>query len=487
MTTLRDVLDLPILADAQVMAGNSGLDRLVRLVHVVDIPDITHWISPQMLLMTTGYSQFCWTTIIAELDALKLSGMMVALGPYIQEIPDEALSEADRLGFPIIALPWSLPFVRISEAVHQLVIQEQLAVLSNIDRLQTRMVRAAVQSRSLTELCRELSSLLGCIVDIMDSEGNSLLKTAVPMKHFTQFPIQTFRVHTYFLRVAVYKPLESWQTHVFEYMALVIGLWVLREQVAARTEAQLQSSVLDRALNGDVINDTGLVERAKLIGFHMHRRHHLLVVSLLRTGSCKSPQGFERLSQIEDQLRKSLLRNWKVLTTISHDNIVVVMPENPSLNLNSLNAKLDSVFGQYPCLVAVFSDPVDTPELQQTFRTVLRTIPQSPTHRVIELNALLFPRLIAEVPVEMMSTLVKLTWGRVADPVLRLTLQVLVENHGSRSESAQALKIHRNTLRYRLQQLEQILEHKLDASYVWELSFMFRWIQSQRKSGLYQL
>ncbi|MCY0880558.1 MAG: PucR family transcriptional regulator ligand-binding domain-containing protein, partial [Firmicutes bacterium] len=69
MATVKDVLGLPILSQAQVVAGNSGLERPVRLVHVVDIPDITQWILPQMLLMTTGYSRFQWTSIIGELDA----------------------------------------------------------------------------------------------------------------------------------------------------------------------------------------------------------------------------------------------------------------------------------------------------------------------------------------------------------------------------------------------------------------------------------
>lgn len=480
VTTVNDILALPILSEAQLIAGSSGLDRPVRVVHVVDIPDIAQWISPQMLLMTTGYSQFQWTTIIAELDAQQLSGVMVAFGPYIQKIPDEAVQEADRLGFPIIVLPWALPFVKISEAVHQLVIREQFAVMENIDRLQTRMVRAAVESRSLTQLCQSLASLVDRSVDIMDSEGNSLLHAAVPMEQFTEFAIQTFHAHTHFLRVALNAPLEDWETRLFEHMALVAGLWVLREQVAARTEARLQSSVLDLALHGDVIHDPGLVERAKLIGFNIHKRHHVLVTALSRTGPCAGRQAFEPATQIEDMLR-TLLRDGKVLTTISQEHVVAVLPEHPSLSLDSLNRKTSSLFAKYPCLVAVFSDPIDTAQLAHTYRTVLRAMPSVPSREVLRLNALLFPRLIAELPPDVMGTMVQLTWERVTDPVLRLTLQVLVEHHGSRSEAAEALNIHRNTLRYRLQQLEQALDHKLDSAYVWELGFMFRWIQSQGK------
>ncbi|WP_157782399.1 PucR family transcriptional regulator [Sulfobacillus thermosulfidooxidans] len=483
MTTVRDVLDLPIMSEAQLIAGATGMDRPVRLVHVVDIPDIMQWISPQMLLMTTGYGKFQWATIIAELYGQQLSGVMVAFGPYIQAIPQEAIVEADRLGFPIIVLPWDLPFVKITEAVHQMVIKDQFSVMAHINRLQTQMVQAAVQSRSLTQLCRILSSLVNVPLDVIDSDGVSLLHDLVAMEKYIQFPIQSFSGYGHYLRVERTQPLEDWQVHIFEHMALVIGLWLLREEVAARTEARLQSSILDLALHGDqyaLSHDMALIERAKLLGFNVHRRHHLLLVSLQSESSLHGAQRtFESIPHIEDMMRK-YLRTWNILTTRIQENIVVVLPQHSSLTLSSLNNKLTAIFQKYPHLIAIFTDAVDTSHLAYTYQIALRALPLGDfTNRVVHLNSLLFPRLIAELPVDVMQTLVGLTWQRITDPILRHTLRVFVENHGSRSETAEMLKIHRNTLRYRLQQIEQILDHELNPAYVLELAFMFRWMKTQ--------
>jgi len=54
---LREVLKLAPLREARVVAGASGLDRLVRHVNVnvMEAPDLLNWVKPNELLLTTAY------------------------------------------------------------------------------------------------------------------------------------------------------------------------------------------------------------------------------------------------------------------------------------------------------------------------------------------------------------------------------------------------------------------------------------------------
>jgi hypothetical protein len=52
---VREVLAAPCLADARVLAGASGLDRIVSRLNVMEVPDILPWVKPNELLLTTGY------------------------------------------------------------------------------------------------------------------------------------------------------------------------------------------------------------------------------------------------------------------------------------------------------------------------------------------------------------------------------------------------------------------------------------------------
>ena len=53
--TVREILRLPPLANARLVAGESGLDRRVLHVNVMEVPDILPWVEPDELLLTTAY------------------------------------------------------------------------------------------------------------------------------------------------------------------------------------------------------------------------------------------------------------------------------------------------------------------------------------------------------------------------------------------------------------------------------------------------
>lgn len=56
MLTLREALEMPVFATAQVVAGHAGLDNEIRWVHIVEIPDAHYqWKRRGVLLLTAGY------------------------------------------------------------------------------------------------------------------------------------------------------------------------------------------------------------------------------------------------------------------------------------------------------------------------------------------------------------------------------------------------------------------------------------------------
>src|SRR6476660_4391193 len=52
---VRDLLDVASLRGSSVLAGAAGLDRVVRRLNVMEVPDILPWVKPHELLLTTGF------------------------------------------------------------------------------------------------------------------------------------------------------------------------------------------------------------------------------------------------------------------------------------------------------------------------------------------------------------------------------------------------------------------------------------------------
>src|SRR5262245_15420088 len=84
---VREVLAAPCLADARVLAGASGLDRVVSRLNVMEVPDILPWVKPHELLLTTGYplreDPESLVSLIAELDDRGLAAVAIKLHRYL--------------------------------------------------------------------------------------------------------------------------------------------------------------------------------------------------------------------------------------------------------------------------------------------------------------------------------------------------------------------------------------------------------------------
>lgn len=129
MISCREIINLPSLAKLNIVAGRAGLDRLVRWVHFIDLPDVLPWVQGGELLIITGIG------LNGDIDKLqdivrgiikkKLAGLIVNIGPYIEEIPAEVISLAEQASFPIFKLPWEIKIIEVTREICSHIVLKQ--------------------------------------------------------------------------------------------------------------------------------------------------------------------------------------------------------------------------------------------------------------------------------------------------------------------------------------------------------------------------
>ena len=103
--SVREVLAAPCLARARVLAGASGLDRVVTRLNVMEVPDILPWVKPHELLLTTGYPVRDDPAALADAMA-KLaadSNMRARFGANARALVERKFS-AEAIGKQTVAL-----------------------------------------------------------------------------------------------------------------------------------------------------------------------------------------------------------------------------------------------------------------------------------------------------------------------------------------------------------------------------------------------
>ncbi|MEU0551435.1 PucR family transcriptional regulator ligand-binding domain-containing protein [Micromonospora sp. NPDC005979] len=169
--TVREILTLdPVRHGApRVVAGDAGLDRPVRWVHVAEVPDIATLLGGGELVLTTGIGlpadDAGLRAFIGDLADVGVSGLVVELGRrYVTGVPRVMTAAAERRGLPLVELRRATPFVRITEAVHALIVDAQLTELRAAEEIHQRFTDLSVEGADAAEVIRQAAELSGCPV-----------------------------------------------------------------------------------------------------------------------------------------------------------------------------------------------------------------------------------------------------------------------------------------------------------------------------------
>lgn len=170
--TVGDVLQLgPVKQGGpRVVAGAAGLDRVVRWVHVTELVDVGTILRGGELVLSTGIA---WpedharlADFVADLAGLGAAGLVLELGRRYTDssLPKALLAAGEKHSLPVITLALDTRFVSITEAVHGLIIDAQLAELRASDEVHQTFTELAVEGASPDEVVQQIGRMSGCPV-----------------------------------------------------------------------------------------------------------------------------------------------------------------------------------------------------------------------------------------------------------------------------------------------------------------------------------
>ncbi len=177
LPTLRTILQRPLFAHAEVLAGREFLDVPVRWVHVGEIPDIATYLRGQELILSTGVGLRQPRERLLYLDRLaqcKVAGICIELGRYLRRVPDDMAQRAGQLGLPLIAFHESVRFVDITRDVHALILQNEQQVLESLRTLGSELQGLAAGAEPAAAIVARLGAWLGRPAVFLDDRGDAV-------------------------------------------------------------------------------------------------------------------------------------------------------------------------------------------------------------------------------------------------------------------------------------------------------------------------
>ena len=183
--TVADLVNVPRLR-LKVVAGREGLTRPVAWAHASDLEDPWEWLAGGELLMKNGRTLPAkakpQATFVEQVAASGSSGLVIGDDPRTPRIATETTTAADRLGFAVLRIPYSVGFVSIAREVADANVADSAQRLARIERLYA-IIRSSVGGRARGSVLNKIGRELGCRLFLMDADTGDPVPRAGQNQH----------------------------------------------------------------------------------------------------------------------------------------------------------------------------------------------------------------------------------------------------------------------------------------------------------------
>ncbi|WFR64147.1 PucR family transcriptional regulator ligand-binding domain-containing protein [Paenibacillus amylolyticus] len=174
---VRDMLKRPVFRKAEVLASDRALERYVRWVHIMEVPEVGELLNGGELVLTTGIG---WQegeqqglSFLRQLIARGAAGLCMELGDHTRSQLGAMKEIAAAADFPLIWFHEQVRYIDITQDLHFALIRSHQRMIAELDHLTTSFNQLLLNGDGVQPLLRLLSRTIGYDVALYPLEGEA--------------------------------------------------------------------------------------------------------------------------------------------------------------------------------------------------------------------------------------------------------------------------------------------------------------------------
>ncbi len=511
---LHKILEMDCLQGAKVLAGGKGLDREIKYIDVLEVPDIKNWLKGGIFLLTTAYAikndPTAQADLIQSLHEAGAAGLGIKLGRFIKTLPPEVTALADELKVPVIAIPKEVPYIDIMMPIFNLILDKKENLLQRSEQIHQELTGVVLKGGGFGEIASSLHTITGFPVSIMVGE------TPIAFAGGEGFPdledtisrvkIKGIKNPSRLEKEGLHPPClaapiivdretlghvllffcEEKQEQLFflalEHAATVAALEIMKERAITETQVKLQGDIFEVLLTGSYQSENPLRRRAAYLGWNLDQDYQVLLLEIDNIEDyylAPPEQGRIKAQEIVRDIHSIVSRtldyfNLDYNLVRRSDSFIILLGKktNNQISLEKLTEKLLlQAEKRLPEVSLSFATGRFHPgiagikkgffEAREALKLGRKLQPREKLHNFADLGIyklLLQVGDLAELKSFFQEELGRLMeYDKKHNSELIKTLEVFLQSQGNKQQAARELHIHRNTLNYRLQRIEEVL------------------------------
>ncbi len=157
------------------VSGHDNLDRPIRWVHVVEVRDIASVLRGGELVLTEGRMfhgpEAADRRLIVELSEREIAAMVLELGANFRNVPRHLIDECHKRNLTLVALHLPVAFIDVTEAIHTQIVNHKITLLDHAQELQLHLTDLVLKGGGIAEVLDAVAAAVGAPVLYERADG----------------------------------------------------------------------------------------------------------------------------------------------------------------------------------------------------------------------------------------------------------------------------------------------------------------------------
>lgn len=504
MITVNDTIKLDEFNGSKVVAGYKGLANIVNNITIMEVPDIFSYVCSNNLIVTTLYpicdNEEAINSLIPKLANLKLAGICIKPDRYIAEIPQTIIEQGNRLDFPIIELPQNANLSFLVNGFLKLSLHKHVDTLNFRNHIHDSLMKLFLTGADVNSLVNSLSKIVKKPIILLDNymeliyQSDELLDSVILISkaddreksititindvahhedYFITHEIKADKTRFGYLLLLNSNKLDANLSVAIEQGSLLIASAFYKNYAVLEKERSFQDSFIRDILNGKITSQMDIINKARSFGWMLEFPQIIIVIKVIEGDIKERLKIYE--SMIEFRLKSVFINKLSISTNkfkivYIDDSLVIFInsifindDKSKSIEIGNLIAeefkdKITIGISNIITSVQELSKAYNEANMSCELGHVLNN-----TIYVSHFDDYQIFNIINQVgDKEILERFVKNKIGRIIkfdkDNGTKYidTINVLINENMNLKKAAKKLFIHYNTLRYRIEKLEEI-------------------------------
>lgn len=174
--SIEEILNLPAFEGYKLLAGNSGLKNRCKHITILETPTGISWLEGGEFLLTTGYAflhnEQYKKTMLIDAKRKGVSAIAIKENRYFGEISYELIQHANEFGIPLIQIPYKAVYTRIISSFYDMLFYRKNEYILKLNDIYEKLLNLSFENKDINGIIYSLSNLSNANVFLFDEQLN---------------------------------------------------------------------------------------------------------------------------------------------------------------------------------------------------------------------------------------------------------------------------------------------------------------------------